>query len=131
MESGIVYGSTAQVEAALRASPVSRTINTYGVERNNLTVRQHARRMGRKVNAFSQDPDYLEHQLTLAFAYYHFVIPHRGLRQRLVCPLPTKGDKGSYKKWKAVTPAMAAELTDHVWTTDELLSFRVPPKSLW
>jgi hypothetical protein len=38
--------------------------------------------MGRKVNAFSQDPDYLEHQLTLAFAYYHFVIPHRGLRQR-------------------------------------------------
>jgi len=43
----------------------------------------------------------------------------------------TKGDKGSYKKWKVVTPAMAAGLTDHVWTTDELLSFRVPPKSLW
>src|SRR5207237_6382364 len=70
----IVYGSTAQVAAALRASPVSRTINTYGVERNNLTIRQHARRMGRKVNAFSQDPDYLEHHLTLAFASYHFVI---------------------------------------------------------
>jgi len=32
---------------------------------------------------------------------------------------------------KAVTPAMAAGLTDHVWTMDELLSFRVPPKSLW
>ena len=47
------------------------------------------------------------------------------------CPLPTKGAKGSYKKWKAVTPAMAAGLTDHVWTMDELLSFRVPPKSLW
>jgi len=26
---------------------------------------------------------------------------------------------------------MAAGLTDHVWTMDELLSFRVPPKSLW
>ena len=50
----IVYGTTVQVEAALRASPVSRMINTYGVERNNLTIRQHARRMGRKVNAFSQ-----------------------------------------------------------------------------
>jgi len=127
----IVYGTTVQVEAALRASPVSRMINTYGVERNNLTIRQHARRMGRKVNAFSQDPDYLEHQLTLAFAYYHFVVPHRGLRQRLACPLPTKGNKGSYKKWKSVTPAMAAGLTDHVWTMDELLSFRVPPKSRW
>ena len=127
----IVYGSTEQVEAALQASPVSRTINTYGVERNNLTVRQHSRRMSRKVNAFSKDPDYLEHQLTLAFAYYHFVVPHRGLRQRLPHALPTKGRKGSYKKWKPVTPAMAAGLTDHVWTMDELLSFRVPPKSLW
>lgn len=127
----IVYGTTQQVEAALEASPVSQTINTYGVERNNLTIRQHSRRMSRKVNAFSKDPDYLEHQLTLAFAYYHFVIPHRGLRQRLPRAIPTKGRKGSYKKWKLVTPAMAAGLTDHVWTMDELLSFRVPPKSLW
>jgi len=127
----IVYGTTQQVEAALQASPVSYAINTYGVERNNLTVRQHSRRVGRKVNAFSKDPDYLEHQLTLAFAYYHFVIPHRGLRQRLPRALPTKGHKGSFKKWKPVTPAMAAGLTNHVWTMDELLSFRVPPKSLW
>ena len=73
----VVYGTLAQVEAALQSSPVSRAINTYGVERNNLTVRQHARRLGRKVNAFSKEPDYLEHQLTLAFAYYHFVVPHR------------------------------------------------------
>jgi site-specific DNA recombinase len=36
-----------------------------------------------------------------------------------------------YKKWKSMTPAMAAGLTDHVWTMDELLSFRVPPQSLW
>ncbi len=49
----------------------------------------------------------------------------------LTYPMPTKGHKGSYKKWKSVTPAMAAGLTDHVWTMDELLSFRVPPKSLW
>lgn len=127
----VVYGTAQRIAAALQASSVSRTINTYGVERNNLTVRQHSRRLGRKVNAFSKAPDYLEHQLTLAFAYYHFVIPHRGLRQRLSRPLPTKGRKGSYKKWKPVTPAMAAGLTDHVWTMDELLSFRVPPKHLW
>jgi IS1 family transposase len=127
----LVYGTLAQVEAALQVLPVSRTINTYGVERNNLTVRQHARRLGRKVNAFSKEPDYLKHQLTLAFAYYHFVVPHRSLRQRLPHPLPTKGRNGSRKKWKPVTPAMAAGLTDHVWTMDELLSFRVPPEALW
>ena len=127
----IVYGSEQQVIAALKASPVSTTINTYGVERNNLTIRQHSRRMGRKVNAFSKERDYLEHQLTLAFAYYHFVRPHRGLRQRLPEPIPTKGPCASYKKWKPVTPAMAAGLTNHVWSMDELLSFRVPPKQNW
>lgn len=127
----IVYGAAEQVHMALQTSPVSDTINTSGVERNNLTVRQHSRRLGRKVNAFSKDPDYLEDQLTLAFAYYHFVVPHRSLRQRLPQALPTKGRTGSHKKWKPVTPAMAAGLTDHVWTMDELLSFRVPPPSLW
>lgn len=127
----LVYGTMEQVEAALQASPVSRVINTYGVERNNLTVRQHSRRMGRKVNAFSRAPDYLEYQLTLAFAYDHFVVPHRGLRRRLPRSLSTKGRNGSRKKWQPVTPAMAARLTDHVWTMDELLSLRVPPKHLW
>ena len=126
-----VYGTTEQVAAALRTSPVSSTINTYGVERNNLTVRQHARRLGRKVNAFSKDQDDLEDQLTLALAYYHFVVPHHSLRQRLSHPLPAKGHNGSSKKWKPMTPAMVAGLTDHVWTMDELLSFRVPPDSLW
>ncbi len=130
MTTRIVYGTEAQIQRALQDSPVNTTINTSGVERNNLTVRQHSRRLGRKVNAFSKDRDYLEHQLTLAFAYYHFVIAHHGLRERLSKPQPTKGPNATYKKWKAVTPAMAAGLTDHVWTMDELLSFRVPPKHL-
>jgi len=115
----IVYGTPEQVEAALRTSPVSQTINTYGVERNNLTIRQHSRRMSRKVNAFSKDPDYLEHQLTLAFAYYHFVIPHRGLRQRLQSDQPTNGPRGSRKKWKPVTPATLAPAAQvQVWPLD-------------
>jgi IS1 family transposase len=126
-----VYGTPEQIAAALEASPTSTTVSTFGVERNNLTIRQHSRRFGRRVNAFSKERTYLEHQLTLSFAYYHFVIPHRGLRQRLEQPVPTKGLKGSPKQWLERTPAMAAGLTDHIWTMDELLSFRVPPKSMW
>ena len=83
------------------------------------------------MNAFSKKQLFLRDQLELAFAYYHFCCPHRGLRQRLEPPVPTKGLRGSPKKWGARTPAMAAGLTDHIWTIDELLSFRVPPKSLW
>jgi IS1 family transposase len=127
----LVYGTEEQLHRLLKTSPVSQTINTYGVERNNLTVRQHSRRLGRKVNAFSKKRAYLKHQLALAFAYYHFCCPHRGLRQKLPRPIPTKKGNGSPKKWRRVTPAMAAGLTDHVWTMDELLSFRVPPKSRW
>ena len=127
----LVYGTEEQLQARLKTSPVSSTINTAGVERNNLTMRQHSRRLGRKVNAFSKRRLYLEHQLALAFAYYHFCCSHRGLRQRLPQPIPTKNGKGSPKKWRLMTPAMAVGLTDHVWTVDELLSFRVPPKSQW
>jgi IS1 family transposase/transposase-like protein len=126
----VVYGSPQRIAELLQHSPTSHMISTYGVERNNLTVRQHARRLGRKVNAFSKDHDYLEQQLALSFAYYHFVIPHQGLRQKLAVPIPTKGD-GSPKRWHQRTPAMAAALTDHIWSMDELLSFRVPPKHLW
>jgi hypothetical protein len=73
----VVYGTLAQGAAALQASPVSRALHTDGVERNNLGVRQHARRLGRQGNAFSKEPDSLEHQLTLAFAASPFVVPHR------------------------------------------------------
>ena len=129
--SRIVYGTEAQVQQCLRASRVSDTISTYGVERNNLTIRQHSRRLGRKVNAFSKKRRYLKYQLALAFAYYHFCCPHRGLRQKLEPPIPTKNGHGSPETWRPVTPAMAADRTDHVWTMDELLSFRVPPRSMW
>jgi hypothetical protein len=124
----VVSGTVAQGEAALQASPLSRAMNTDGVERNHLTVRPHARRLGRQGNACSHEPNDLEPQLTLAWAYDHFVIPHRRLRPRLPHTLPTKGQKGSRKQWKPVTPAMATGLTDHVWTMDEWLSFRVPPQ---
>jgi hypothetical protein len=124
-----VYGTPEQIAAVIEASPVSATISTYGVERNNLTIRQHSRRVGLRVNAFSKERDYLEDQLTLAFAYYHFVVPHRGLRQRLEHPVPTKGLQGSLKKWRERTPAMAAGLTDHIWTMDELSVFVCHPRA--
>jgi hypothetical protein len=54
----------------------------------------------------------------------------RSSRQRLEEPIPTKSSKDSPKQWLERTPAMAAELTDHIRTMDELLSFRVPPKSM-
>ena len=58
--------------------------------------------------------------------YYNFCLPHASLRLPLLQPEPTKGN-GSAKRGQPRTPAMAAGLTDHVWTLREVLLFRVPP----
>ena len=125
VSSKVVFGTLDQVAACLAASPVSQTINTSFVERDNLTWRQSHRRLTRRTNGFSKDLTWFEKQLWLSSAYYHLVLPHQSLRQPLDTPEPNRGT-GSPRKWVPATPAMAAGLTDHVWTTQELLAFRVP-----
>ena len=88
-------------------------------------LRQHVRRLTRKTNGFSKELSWLEKHLWLSLAYYHLVLPHDGLRVALDRPKPTRG-AGSPRRWQPVTPAMAAGLTDHIWTLTELLSYRVP-----
>lgn len=125
----IVFGKPEAIAAQLANSSVSDTINTSFVERDNLTQRQSNRRLTRKTNGFSKEIAWFEKQLWLSMAYYHFVLPHHSLRQPLETPEPTRGS-GSLKKWRPVTPAMASGITDHVWTTAEMLSFRVPAQFL-
>jgi len=124
----IVFGSEAAIHARLVASPVSQQINTSYTERDNLTLRQGSKRLARRTLGFSKELPGLEQQLDLAIAYYHFVLPHDGLKQAVGCEAPTQGGRGSPKRWRLCTPAMAAGVTDHVWTMEELLSYRVPPQ---
>ena len=120
-----VFGKPEAIAEQLANSLVSESINTSFVERDNLTQRQSNRRLTRRTNGFSKEIAWFEKQLWLFTAYYHLVLPHHSLRQMLETPEPTRGT-GTPKKWKPVTPAMAAGTTDHVWTTPELLSYRVP-----
>jgi IS1 family transposase len=121
----IVFGDAAAIDCQLAASSTSSTINTSFVERDNLTWRQHNRRLTRKTLAFSKELPWMEKQLWLTMAYYHFCLPHDSLRTELPRPEATRG-RGSPRKWRSVTPAMAAGMTDHVWSTSELLGYRVP-----
>jgi hypothetical protein len=68
----------------------------------------------------------LPQQLALYHVYYNFCLPHASLRLPLPQSAPTHGN-GSAKRWQPQTPAMAAGLTDHIWTLREVLLFRVPP----
>ncbi len=121
----LVFGEADALEARLAASPTSTTINTSFVERDNLTWRDHNRRLTRKTSGFSKEVPWMEQQLWLAMADDPFCLPHISLREALPIPEATRGS-GSPRKWRPVTPAMAAGLTDHLWTTAELLGYRVP-----
>ncbi|MCZ7569021.1 MAG: IS1 family transposase [Ardenticatenaceae bacterium] len=126
MTTQVIFGSEAAIQARLAASEVSETINTSFIERQNLTGRQCNGRLARKGLSFSQDLTWMDKHLWLSLAYYHFLLPHASLAQRLPEPQPTRGG-GSPKIWQPATPAMAAGITDHVWTMEVLLSYRVPP----
>jgi len=122
----VVFGMWCLLEWWLRRSGVSNTINTSFVERLNLTIRQHVAAVGRRVSTLCKGEAGLDQQLALYHGYYNFCLPHGSVRQPLPQPVPTNGT-GSAKQWRPCTPAMAAGLTDHVWTLREVLLFRVPP----
>jgi IS1 family transposase len=119
----VIYGCKKDILARLES--LGQTINTSFVERMNLSFRHLVSRLHRKTLCFSKKREYLEFHLHLALAYYHFARVHSSLRVALPQPIPTRGN-GSPKKWEQRTPAMAAGLTDHAWSLEELLMCHVP-----
>jgi IS1 family transposase len=120
----VVFGTLTAVEQVLAACGWK--INTAFVERLNLDIRQRVAAVGRRVNTLCKGEDGVQHQLAVFQSYHNFCLPHASLHQPLLIPEPTNGS-GSAKRWRPWTPAMAAGLTDHVWTLREVLLFRVPP----
>jgi IS1 family transposase len=120
----VVFGTLEAVQQVLAACGWQ--INTAFVERLNLDLRQHVAAIGRRVATLCKGEDGLRHQLALFQTYHNFCLPHTSLHQPLPQPLPTNGT-GSTKQWRPSTPAMAAGLTDHVWSLREVLLYRVPP----
>jgi IS1 family transposase len=120
----VVFGTFEAVQEVLAACGWQ--INTAFIERLNLSFRQHVAAVGRRVTTLCKGEQGLHQQLALYHTSYNFCLPHTSLRHPWPQPLPTNGH-GSAKRWQARTPAMAAGLTDHVWTLREVLCFRVPP----
>jgi hypothetical protein len=120
----VVFGTLEAVQQVLAACGWQ--INTAFVERLNLDLRQHVAAIGRRVATLCKGEDGLCHQLSLCQTSHNFCLPHTSLRQPLPQPLPTNGT-GSAQPWRPCTPAMAAGLTDHVWSLREVWLYRVPP----
>jgi IS1 family transposase len=120
----VVFGTQDEVDQVLAACGWQ--INTAFVERLNLSLRQRVAAIRRRSATSCKREDGLGQQLVLFQVYHHFVLLHATLRQALPEPVPTNG-RGSAKVWRPGTPAMAAGLTEQVWSLQDVLLFRVPP----
>jgi IS1 family transposase len=120
----VVFGTRLAIEQVLAAC--GWTINTAFIERLNLDIRQRVAAVGRRVNTLCRGKESLRDQMVLFQTYHNFVLPHASLRQPLGVPEAPHGT-GLAKRWRPCTPAMAAGVTDHVWTLKEVLLYRVPP----
>jgi IS1 family transposase len=86
---------------AVTGCPDAAHVSTSYVERANLTIRMSVRRFTRLTNAFSKKVENHTAAIGLFHAHYNLCRIHRSLR---------------------VTPAMAAGVSDHVWSVEELVA---------
>ena len=121
VERRIVDGTPARVETLRRRSQGDGVINTAYIERLNATFRERLASLTRRGRALARHTLTLRHGMYLIGTIYNFCTPHESLRDAH----PAVGVAGV-----ARTPAMAAGITNHCWTVQELLSFHVPP-SRW
>jgi hypothetical protein len=110
----LVFGTAALLAAALWASAVSRAVNVSLLERQHLTDRHRNARKRRKTYCFSKSWESHEAATYFTLYSYNFCWPVRTLRDR-------SPDDARRRR----TPAMAAGLTDHVWSLAEWLRFPV------
>lgn len=108
----VVFGTMVAVLAALAVSLVSKVVNTALIERHNGSDRNRNRRKVRKTCCFSKDWEVHEAMTYFTMYSYNFCWPVRTLRVEV--------GEGEYQQR---TPAMAAGLTDHIWTIREWATF--------
>jgi IS1 family transposase len=116
VEMRVVFGTVLAVLAALAVSLVSTVVNTVFVERHNGTDRNRNSRKVRKSYAFSKNWEVHEAVTYFTMYGYNFCWPVRTLRE---------GNR--VMGYSPRTPAMAAGLTDHVWSLQEWLTFPMSP----
>jgi transposase-like protein len=121
IERRIVQGCPRQVDCLRQATQKALgVINTAYIERLNATFRLRLAWLTRRTRTLAQQPETLTAGLFIVGCFYNLCDAHHSLRLHLAV-----GRFGH--RWVQRTPAMAAALSEHIWTVDELLTFKVPP----
>lgn len=123
----IVQGTQELIATLLDKTQGGGVINTAYIERLNATFRQRLTNLTRRTRSLAHKAETLSAGMYVVGCFYNFCDPHHSLRVKLFV-----GSRDY--RWVERTPALAAGLTDHIWTPQELLTFRVslppwtPPK---
>jgi len=120
----VAMGAGEAVTARLRATQgdsETAGINTAYIERLQATFRARLAGLVRRSRAPLRLRETLEAGMWLVRTCYNFCWEHESMRREREGSDPPGG------KWVQSTPAQAAELTDHRWSVEEVLSFPVPP----
>jgi hypothetical protein len=120
----IVQGTEGQVHTLLQATQGGGVINTAYIERLNATFRARCIGLVRRSRNLLRQTATLKVGVYLVGTVYNFCTDHQSLRTPLYV-----GWAGR-RHWVLRTPAMAAGVTDHRWTVQELFTHHVPP-SRW
>ena len=110
----MAHGLLSQAESLLQGSRGGTVLNTAFIERLNATFRQRLASLTRRSRHAAHRLKALETGMYLIGCTYNFCFPHHELSKTKHVGSPC-------------TPAMAARLTDHVWSICELLSYRIAP----
>src|SRR5262249_51869805 len=113
----LVFGALCLLVARLGRSTASTTINTSFVERNNGTDRHQDSRKRRKTYGFSKD-------LAMHRAASYFI----GYSDNFCWAVRTLRIRQPDGTWLPRTPAMAAGLSGHVWSTEEWITYPARPR---
>ena len=122
IERQVAHGCATQSAALIAASQGAvGVLNTAYIERLNATFRQRLVWLTRRSRVLAQQTTTLTAGMYIVGCFYNFCDTHKSLRLSLVF------GSFSQRRWIQRTPALAAGLTDHIWSHHELLSLRIPP----
>ena len=114
----VVFGTAEAVAEAIARTKGGTQINTSYIERLNATFRAALAPLTRRGRRLAHGAALLTSGMWLVGTAYNFCWPHESLRVRTIGGGPT---------WQQRTPAMVAGLTDHIWTMEDVLRYRVLP----
>lgn len=115
----MAHGSLKRIQQALQQLGYN-TPNTSAIERFNATARRMDSFSVRKTIAFARKLESRQAHGNWRMTVYNFARSNRSLRLPLSQPIGTR-------RFQPRTPAMAAHLTDHIWSIREILLHQVFP----